>query len=105
MTTHDLVVPEGRQVQFNVTSVDVTHGFWPVQFGDQIDANPGFITRITVQPNTLGTFDVRCSQLCGLYHSYMYAPGKVVTPTAFPHGSRSQGAVAGRRRTSYALDR
>jgi cytochrome c oxidase subunit 2 len=85
-----------------VTSVDVTHGFWPVQFGDQIDANPGFITRITVEPNTLGPFDVRCSQLCGLYHSYMYAPGKVVTPTDFASWLQSQGASTSAA-TSYAL--
>jgi cytochrome c oxidase subunit 2 len=102
VTTHELVVPLDRQVEFNVTSVDVTHGFWPIEFGTQVDANPGFITRITVQPNKLGPVDVRCSQLCGLYHSYMYTPGRVVTSSNFASWLQSQGASMSSVQ-SYAL--
>jgi len=102
VASNQLIVPEGRQVTFNVTSMDVTHGFWPVEMGTQIDANPGFITRITVQPDTLGNFDVRCSQLCGLYHAYMYAHGKVVTPSDFASWLVSHGATQSAA-TSYAL--
>ena len=58
-------------MQFNVTSVDVTHGFWPVALGVQVDANPGVVTVIRATPDKLGRFTVRCSQLCGLYHSFM----------------------------------
>ena len=102
VTTHQLVVPEGRQVQFNVTSLDVTHGFWPVELGNQVDANPGFMTRIQVQPNKLGSFDVRCSQLCGLYHAYMYTAGRVVSSTDFASWLQSNGASASSVQ-SYAL--
>ena len=34
---------------------------------------------------------MRCSQLCGLYHSFMYAPGAVVTPQQFAAWLRTQG--------------
>jgi cytochrome c oxidase subunit 2 len=85
-------LPINRPVQFNVTSVDVTHGFWPVSLGVQVDANPGVVTVIRATPDKLGNFTVRCSQLCGLYHSFMYAPGSVVTTAKFSQWLQSHGA-------------
>jgi cytochrome c oxidase subunit 2 len=81
--TRSLVLPVNRPVQFDVTSVDVTHGFWPAALGVQVDANPNAVTIIQSTPDKLGGFTVRCSQLCGLYHSFMYASGAVVTPKKF----------------------
>jgi cytochrome c oxidase subunit 2 len=92
VNTRTLVLPVNRPVQFNVTSVDVTHGFWPVALGVQVDANPGVTTVIRTTPDKLGNFIVRCSQLCGLYHSFMYAPGSVVTTAKFSQWLQSQGA-------------
>ncbi len=92
VSSNVLELPENTTVIFQVTSQDVTHGFWPVELGTQIDANPGFITYIQATPDKLGRFDVRCSQLCGLYHSYMYTHGEVVTPSQFKSWLRSQGA-------------
>jgi cytochrome c oxidase subunit II len=92
VNTRSLVLPINRPVQFNVTSVDVTHGFWPAALGVQVDANPGVVTVIRTTPDKLGNFTVRCSQLCGLYHSFMYAPGSVVTTAKFSQWLQSQGA-------------
>jgi cytochrome c oxidase subunit 2 len=39
--------------------------------GIKIDANPGAITETAVTPNKIGTFDIRCAELCGLLHAYM----------------------------------
>lgn len=86
-----LVLPLDRAVEFNVTSVDVTHGFWPVALGNQVDANPGEVTVIQTTPDKLGKFSVRCSQLCGLYHAFMYSSGSVVTPTQFSQWLQAQG--------------
>jgi cytochrome c oxidase subunit 2 len=91
--SRSLVLPLNRPVEFNVTSVDVTHGFWPAALGVQVDANPNVVTVIRTTPNKLGGFTVRCSQLCGLYHSFMYAPGSVVTPASFAHWLQGQGAT------------
>ncbi len=92
--TRSLVLPVNRPVQFNVTSVDVTHGFWPAALGVQVDANPNTVTVIQATPNKLGGFTVRCSQLCGLYHSLMYASGSVVTPQRFAAWLHSHGVPA-----------
>jgi cytochrome c oxidase subunit 2 len=94
--TRSLVLPVNRPVQFNVTSEDVTHGFWPAALGVQVDANPNTVTVIQSTPDKLGGFTVRCSQLCGLYHSFMYASGAVVTPQKFAVWLRGQGATATR---------
>ena len=95
VTSNVLEVPVNTPVIFQVTSEDVTHGFWPVQLGTQIDANPGFITYIKTTPNKLGRFDVRCSQLCGLYHAYMYTHGNVLTKSQFRSWLTKQGASQG----------
>jgi cytochrome c oxidase subunit 2 len=89
--SRSLVLPVNRPVQFDVTSEDVTHGFWPAALGVQVDANPNVTTVIAATPDKLGSFTVRCSQLCGLYHSFMYAPGSVVTPQKFASWLQSQG--------------
>lgn len=87
-----LVLPLNRPVQFNVTSKDVTHGFWSMNLGVQVDANPDEVTTLYVTPNKLGKFTVRCSQICGLYHAFMYAPGAVVRPAQFALWLHGQGA-------------
>jgi cytochrome c oxidase subunit II len=66
-----LHLPVDQPVVFHVTSKDVKHSFWIVQMGMKIDANPGEITETAVTPNKIGTFDIRCAELCGLLHAYM----------------------------------
>jgi cytochrome c oxidase subunit 2 len=90
--TRNLELPLNRPVEFNVTSVDVTHGFWPAALGVQVDANPNVVTVIRTTPNALGKFTVQCSQLCGLYHAFMNNKAAVVTPQQFAQWLESQGA-------------
>ena len=78
-----LNLPVDVPVTFNVTSKDVTHGFWPVNLGIQVDANPGFTTVVHATPDRLGKFVVRCSQLCGLNHAYMYTEANIVADDTF----------------------
>jgi len=66
-----LHLPVNQPVVFHVTSKDVKHSFWLVQMGVKIDANPGVFTQTAVTPNKIGTFDIRCAELCGLLHAYM----------------------------------
>jgi cytochrome c oxidase subunit 2 len=66
-----LHLPVNQPVVFHVTSKDVKHSFWLVQMGVKVDANPGVFTETAVTPNKIGTFDIRCAELCGLLHAYM----------------------------------
>jgi len=91
ITSENLVVPIGTPLYFNVTSVDVVHDFWVVELGIKIDANPGAITNTGVTPNKLGTYNIRCAELCGLHHAYMETTIQVVTQEQFDAWVRDKG--------------
>jgi len=78
-----LVLPVNRPVRFDITSTDVQHSFWIPAFAVKQDAVPGQTTHISATPTQLGTYEVRCAELCGVYHSYMETPVQVVTPDFF----------------------
>ena len=81
-TTH-LYLPANQMVELHVTSLDVIHSFWAYQLGVKADANPGVDNVAFVRPTKLGEFDIRCAELCGIWHGYMYDKGHTVTPAAF----------------------
>jgi cytochrome c oxidase subunit II len=88
--TPHLVLPVNRWVELNVTSLDVIHSFWAYQLGVKADANPDVNNVAFVKPTHLETFEVRCSELCGIWHGSMFDHGKVVTQSAFATWIREQ---------------
>ncbi len=79
-----LLLPSNRTIEFNVTSLDVIHSFWAYQLGVKADANPNVNNvAYTDTKSELGSFTVRCSELCGIWHGAMYNYGRIVTPAAF----------------------
>jgi len=93
ITSSELVVPVNVPLYFNVTSLDVIHSFWVVEAGVKIDVNPGAITNTGFTPNKLGTFNIRCAELCGLHHAYMETNLRVVTQEQFDSWVREQGGA------------
>jgi cytochrome c oxidase subunit 2 len=83
LQTPHLVLPVGRPVEFHVTSLDVIHSFWAYQLGVKADANPGVDNVAYVTPTRVGPFDVRCAELCGIWHGYMFDQGEVVSAGEF----------------------
>jgi cytochrome c oxidase subunit 2 len=67
----ELRVPVGRPIKLILTSEDVIHGFYAPAFRIKQDAVPRMETYLWFQPTQTGTFDVLCSQYCGLEHSHM----------------------------------
>lgn len=67
----ELRVPVGKPVKLILTSQDVIHGFYAPAFRIKQDAVPGMTTYLWFQPTEVGTFDVLCTQYCGLEHSHM----------------------------------
>jgi len=85
-------LPVNRPVQFYVTSKDVLHGFSILAFGVRVDANPGYVTTTSqFIPTQTGSYAVRCVEMCGLYHSYMWEAVKVVSANEFNAWIASQG--------------
>lgn len=91
VSSANLVVPIDRPIYFNVTSEDVVHNFWVVELGIKVDANPGAVTNTGVTPNKLGTYNIRCAELCGLHHAYMETTITVVTPEEYESWIREMG--------------
>jgi cytochrome c oxidase subunit 2 len=83
METTELVLPDHTSIAFHVTSLDVIHSFWAYQLGVKADANPAQDDVAFTTTDQMGSFIVRCSELCGLWHGAMYNSGEVVSPAAF----------------------
>jgi len=83
LTSGELVLPDGQEVRFTMTSVDVIHAFWVPNFGQKMDAVPGIETTILVTPTRTGDFEVVCSELCGFGHATMRARARVVKQAEF----------------------
>ncbi len=81
--TDELVVPNDTTIQFNVTSLDVIHSFWAYQLGVKADANPDYNNVAYATTQQLGSFIVRCAELCGIWHGAMFNSGEVVTKQQF----------------------
>jgi len=78
-----LELPINTPIVFTVTSLDVQHSFWIPELGVKEDAVPGELNTVNVIPNKLGTYQVRCVELCGIYHAYMNTLAKVVSVSDF----------------------
>jgi cytochrome c oxidase subunit 2 len=78
-----MVVPEGENVNLDMTSVDVIHGFYVPSLGIQEDALPGRITNLWFNADKTGTFKGQCTQLCGALHSEMFIDVKVLPRDQF----------------------
>jgi cytochrome c oxidase subunit 2 len=81
--TPHLVLPVNENIELNVTSLDVIHSLWIYQLGVKADANPDVNNIAYVKPTHEQTFEVRCSELCGIWHGAMFDHGKVVSDAAF----------------------
>ena len=88
--TPSLELPVGKDVELHVTSLDVIHSFWARQLGVKADANPGVDNVAYVHPTTVRSFDIRCAELCGLFHGHMFQTGHVVSDPSFETWIRSQ---------------
>ena len=74
---------QGQTVEFELTSRDVIHDFWPINFMMKMDVIPGVVNKFQVTPTVLGTFRGKCAELCGVAHSRMLFNVKVVTPAEY----------------------
>ncbi len=77
-TLPDLYLVVGERTEFVLTSRDVIHSFWVPQFLQKLDMVPGRVNKFAVVPTQTGTFQGKCAELCGAYHSNMLFNVKVV---------------------------
>jgi len=97
-TIDQLNLPGNTTVMFNVTSTDVMHNFYLVDFKVSIEAIPGrynilWITTPVVNGNKEYSYDIRCKELCGIGHTFMEATMTVMNQTAYNQWLANQMAT------------
>lgn len=78
-----LYLPVGKSVDLELNSRDVIHSFWVPAFLQKRDMIPGKTNYIRFTPTKEGTYDGKCAELCGEYHSEMLFRVKVVSEAEF----------------------
>ena len=68
-------VPVGTHVRFDITSVDVNHGFGLYDphghLIGSVQAMPGYHNQLDLTLSEAGVYRIRCLEYCGLNHSTM----------------------------------
>lgn len=108
MVTRYLVVPYELPIELHITSIDVVHSLWIRDYGVKEDAVPGvdntawFLARSYRRFTRSGSNWVKCNELCGIGHSYMWTGLYVERRSAF-----SRWATAEERfeRSTHLLQR
>jgi cytochrome c oxidase subunit 2 len=73
-----LWLAKDESVEVHLYSPDVIHSFWVPAFLFKMDVFPGRDNHFAFTPSRTGTFEGRCAELCGVYHSRMLFKVKVV---------------------------
>jgi len=94
VTTSELYLPVGKQVDLVMTSNDVIHSFWVPEFRVKQDLVPGHTTELRITPTVIGDYKVRCAELCGASHAYMEGLVKVVSQADFDTWISEQQSAA-----------
>ncbi len=74
----ELVLLVNRPVLLEMQTEDVIHNFWVTEFRVKQDLLPGSVETLRFTPTEVGDYKVRCAEICGLQHSTMLAPVRVV---------------------------
>lgn len=67
----ELHLPAGRPIEVTVVSADVIHSFWIPRLAGKLDAVPGHVNRLRIDPAEPGTYAGVCAEFCGLEHAAM----------------------------------
>ena len=100
VTSDEFHVPVDRQLELNLTALDVLHSFWvqewrlkrdlvPIAEGNPTDVD----NQMVVTPDEEGTFQVICTELCGLGHATMRAEVVVESQEEFDQWIAEQQAA------------
>ena len=78
-----LYLPVNKTVQIDLSSRDVIHSFWVVDFLYKKDLFPGRTNHMYFTPQVEGTYKGKCAELCGEFHSMMLFNVKVVSQAEY----------------------
>ena len=91
-----LVLPVNKKVEIRLRTRDVNHSFWVLDFLYKKDMIAGQTNYWDFIPTRIGTYQGKCAELCGEYHSRMLFTVDVVSEAdyqAYIQQLRSAGNV------------
>jgi len=100
-----LYLPVGKTVQIDLSSRDVIHSFWVIDFLYKKDMFPGKTNHMYFTPQVEGTYMGKCAELCGEYHSMMLFQVKVVSQAEYDTHLASLAAKGQTGQLDTSLDR
>jgi len=74
----ELVVPVNKPVRIALKSEDVNHSLFIPAFRVKQDVIPGYDNYLWFIPNIVGTYEILCTEYCGLLHSGMLSKARVL---------------------------
>ena len=78
-----LVLPVDKKVTIDLQSRDVVHSFWIIDFLYKKDMYIGHDNSWSFIPTREGTYEGKCAELCGEYHSSMLFQVEVVSDAEY----------------------
>ncbi|HIK29481.1 MAG: cytochrome c oxidase subunit II [Oscillatoriaceae bacterium SKW80] len=103
VTSGELHLPLGKEVQLNITAPDVLHSLWLPEFRLKQDAIPGRNAELRFTANKIGEYPIVCAELCGSYHGAMRTRLIVETPEEFENWLASQKEMASKESLEEAI--
>jgi cytochrome c oxidase subunit II len=110
VTSNELHVPSGTQLELHLNALDVLHSFWVPEWGIKRDLVPGsdlpggdeIDNKVVVTPNEEGVYSVVCTELCGWGHATMRAAAVVETQEEFDAWAGEQTEISDNVSTGVA---
>ncbi|MGA8343265.1 MAG: hypothetical protein WB781_15125, partial [Candidatus Sulfotelmatobacter sp.] len=84
-TVGEMHVVVNTTYHFELMSRDVVHSFAIPAFRLKQDALPGRTINGWFRPNRVGTYDIQCTQMCGIGHALM--AGRIIVETPQDHAA------------------
>lgn len=94
-TSSKLYVPVGKPVVVDLVSGDILHGFFIPAFRVKRDVVPGMKNHAWFVAEKAGSYDLFCSQYCGIGHSAMITTVEALPAAEFAVWLAQKGSPAG----------
>ena len=78
-----MAVPVNKEIEVVLRSKDVLHNFFIPELRIKLDTVPGLVGRLRFKPDKVGTYEIVCSELCGLGHYKMRSYLDVMEPAKY----------------------
>ena len=92
ITSSELYVPVNKAVRFSITAPvnDVLHSFYIPAFRIKEDAVPGAQTKLWLEAEQTGTYNIFCAEFCGKDHSKMLSKLHVLSQADYDQWLRKK---------------